>query len=188
MPASAAAGRLLAGAALALTALTATPARAESVDPYVAMSGDLQLGALRYRPWGGGETRTGYQLGGGQAMVGRFHAFTIGGVQATQVRWFPDQGFAVAFHYDGWASVALGPVQGEVRVGLTTVGLDRVLGDWSLHGLSPRVGAGISVRAGRLLAGVFAFSEYSWRWMGDDLRIHGLYLDLRAEGKRERFE
>ena len=182
--------RLLTGMTVAGLGLGATPAQAQAQtpDPYLSLGGDLQVGALRYRAWGGGATRTGYQLGGGQAAVGRFGALTIGGMQGTLLRWFPEQGFSVSFLYDGWASVAVGPVQGEVRVGLTSFGLDQVLDDWSLHGLSPRVGAGVAVRSGRFLAGLFAFSEYSWRWMGQDLRIQGVYLDLRAEGKREPLE
>lgn len=166
-------------------ALLAAP-RAARADDYGSLGGDGQLGAFRYRAWHGRDTRTGWQLGGGQAVMVRVRPFYVGLVQGFLGRWMPDQGFQVASSYDTWAAVQLGPVQPEVRLGLNTISLDHLAGQWSVQLLSPRVGAGVSLHLGRVDLGVFVFREYMWRWFGDDQLLQGLYLDFRAEGLRQR--
>ena len=167
--------------------LSPSLARAELNPFYSALSGDAYAGAFRYRRWHGRDDATGYQLGGGQAPAIRASRFYLGLVQGALLRWYPSEGFALGHTYDTWASVALGPFQPEVRLGLTSLMIDRIDGQWGLQIGSPRVAAGASFRLGPVDLGVFAFREYSWRWRGDDLLLTGLYLDLRFEGKREYF-
>jgi hypothetical protein len=159
---------------------------ADAATPYSALSGGGHLGAFRYRTWGQNQEDTGYQLGGGQAPAVRFAPFYLGVNQGALARWFPGRGFAVGHTYDAWASwVLAGVLQPEVRVGLTSLMVDRLDQRWGVQIGSPRVAAGLSLRLGPVDLGVFAFREYSWRWVGYDLLLTGLYLDLRSEGKRE---
>jgi len=173
-------------AALLLALLLAPlAARAEAPKPYAALSGGGHLGAFRYRPWGGREEDTGYQLGGGQAPAVRFAPFYLGLSQGALARWYPGRGFALGHTYDSWVSWTLGPFQPEVRVGISSLLLDRIDGRWGVQIGSPRVATGFSIHAGPLDLGAFVFREYSWRWTGQDLLLTGLYLDVRFEGKRE---
>lgn len=162
-------------------------AHAELSPFYSALSGGGNVGAFRYRRWHGREDSTGYQIGGGQAPAIRASRFYLGMIQGALLRWYPSEGFALGHTYDVWTSVALGPFQPEVRLGLTSLMIDRLHGQWGVQIGSPRVAAGASFRLGPVDLGAFAFSEYSWRWRGDDLLLKGVYIDLRFEGKREYF-
>ncbi len=176
----------LPGLLVPLSLLAPGLARADAAPPYSALSGGGHLGAFRYRTWGQNQEDTGYQLGGGQAPAVRFAPFYLGVNQGALARWFPGRGFAVGHTYDAWASwVLAGVLQPEVRVGLTSLLIDRLDQRWGVQIGSPRVAAGFSLHLGPMDLGVFAFREYSWRWVGDDLLLTGLYLDLRSEGKRE---
>jgi hypothetical protein len=67
------------------------------------------------------------------------------------------------------------------RVGATLLYLDYGK-RFSFGMLSPRVGVGIWVKLAQTRIGVSAFSEYYWRWTGEDSAfVHGLTLEIQPD-------
>jgi hypothetical protein len=70
-----------------------------------------------------------------------------------------------------------------VRVGFTAIHLD--VGHGVSFGMfSPRVGVGLWLKLPNSRIGVSAFTEYFWRWVGDDSAfVHGLTLEIQPTAK-----
>lgn len=104
------------------------------------------------------------------------------GVQRTLLRVADSKTFSWSvFHQDLGGGLRLGPVEPEVRMGLSFFTVDVFRGDWSVQSLTPRVTAGVGLSAGKFRLDIKAHSEYLWRWFGPDYLAHGVTLGLRLE-------
>lgn len=152
--------------------------------PFAANGGQGALGVFRARRWGTQQTKEGLSLSSSMiahAEQGRLYA---GVMQGGWVRWFGGWDLAGGYLYDAFAGVKLGPVAPEVRVGMTSLSLDRIDGQWSAQLFSPRVGAGVGFWVGSAAVSVIASSEHYWRWFGPDFRVYGVSVDVRLLSKR----
>lgn len=107
------------------------------------------------------------------------------GVQRTVFRIADSKSFSWSlFYQDLGGGLRLGPVEPEVRMGLSVFTVDVFRGDWSAQLFSPRVTAGVGFSAGKFRLDIKAHSEYLWRWFGPDYLAHGVTLGLRLEAPR----
>jgi hypothetical protein len=154
-------------------------------DRYFAEVGTVEAGPFLFHNPLERDAQTGYLLDAAQLATVRVGAFQIAGGTGTAFRLFGAHGAAASFTYQSVASVRLGPIEPEVGLLLDTFTLDVVRGKVSFEFLSPRASAGASVRlTHRLLIGVSVYTEYLWRWLGDDVRMTGAFLSLRVDGSR----
>jgi hypothetical protein len=133
-----------------------------------------------------GDSR-GYAIAGGEAVALLSGAFMAGGMQDHELRLVPDD--ALSLHlsrYQLEAGLRLGLFEPMARVGFTTLHLDIGHG-FSLGLFTPRVGAGLWIKLGKARVGASAFTEYFWRWVGDDSAfVHGLTFELQLETPMQR--
>ena len=119
----------------------------------------------------------------GTAMVNEgAKAFFLVGVQRTLLRVADSKTFSWSpFVQDLGGGLRIGPLQPEVRIGLSLLTIDVFHGEWSAQLFSPRVMAGLGVALGKFRLDIKAHSEYLWRWFGPDYLVHGVTLGLRLE-------
>ncbi|HEY8075599.1 MAG TPA: hypothetical protein VIF62_15850 [Labilithrix sp.] len=103
----------------------------------------------------------------GTSITTRWKPFFLSGMQQTHFRWFDSKSFAwtLLSSYLG-VGAYLGPLEPEVRVGVGLVTVDVFHGEWSGEMLTPRVSAGVGIKAGKIRVDIQAHSEYLWRWFG----------------------
>jgi hypothetical protein len=129
----------------------------------------------------------GYAISGGEAMALLGGAFMAGGLQDHELRLVPDDALSLSLsRYQLEGGLRLGPFEPMVRVGFTTLHLD-IGHRFSLGLFTPRVGAGLWLKLGKVRLGASAFSEYFWRWLGDESAfVHGLTFELQLETPLQR--
>ena len=83
--------------------------------------------------------------------------------------------------YQWEAGPRIGPIEPMVQVGFTTVHLD--VGHGVSFGMfSPRVGVGLWLKLPSSRIGVSAFTEYFWRWLGNDSAfVRGLSIEIQPD-------
>jgi hypothetical protein len=142
----------------------------------------LTLGVVGFRPLPERRENVGYSLAFGESLTTLRGAFAAGGLQEHELRFVPKDALSLALSRYQWeAGPRLGPLEPMVRVGFTLLHLD--VGHGVSFGMfSPRVGLGLWLRLPHARLGVSAFSEYFWRWLGNDSAfVHGLTLELQPD-------
>lgn len=132
------------------------------------------------------ETRDniGYSFAIGEGLTTARGAFLAGGLQEHELRFVPNDSLSLNISRWQWeAGPRLGPLEPMARVGFTLLHLD--VGHGVSFGMfSPRVGFGLWLKLPQSRIGVSAYSEYAWRWLGDDSGfVHGITLEIQPRSK-----
>jgi hypothetical protein len=155
------------------------------LNPYSARHfTQLSLGIVGYRPVNEERESVGYSLAIGEGLSTVRTLFLAGGLQEHELRFVPKDSLSLRFSRYMWeAGPRLGPLEPMVRVGFTSIHLD--IGHGVSFGMfSPRVGAGLWLKLPNSRVGVSVFTEYSWRWVGDDSAfVHGLTFEIQPMAK-----
>jgi hypothetical protein len=158
-------------------------ARWALLNPFTARhSSAFSLGVLGARPVTEVRENTGYFLALGEALTTLRGPFAAGAIQEHELRLVPHDAFSLGlWRYQWEAGPRLGPLEPMARVGFTLLHLD--VGHGVSFGMfSPRVGLGLWLRLPHARIGVSAFTEYFWRWLGNDSAfVHGLTLELQPD-------
>ena len=158
-------------------------ARWALLNPYTARhSSSLALGVVGARPVAEPRENLGYFFAIGEAVTTVRGPFTVGALQEHELRLVPHDAFSLGlWRYQWEAGPRLGPFEPRVRVGLTAMHLD--VGHGVSFGMfSPRVGLGLWLKLPHSRIGVSAFTEYFWRWVGNDSAfVHGLSLEIQPD-------
>ena len=118
----------------------------------------------------------------GMVLKTPYKPFFLVGQQKTLLRVVDDKSFSWSiFHQEVGAGLMIGPFEPEVRLGLSVLSADIVHAEPSIQLFSPRVGAGVGVKLGKIRLDIQAHSEYLWRWFGPDYLIRGVTLGFRLE-------
>ena len=153
------------------------------LNPYTARHANLlSLGAVGFRPLPEARESLGYSLAFGEAITTLRGPFAAGLLQETELRLVPRDALSLNLRrYQCEAGLRLGPLEPLVRVGFTLAHLD--IGHGVSFGMfSPRVGLGLWWKLPHSRVGVSAFTEYFWRWVGNDSAfVHGLTLELAPD-------
>lgn len=147
-------------------------------------SGMLNVGLLGVRPLSAVRQDLGYSLAWGESVTTVQGAFAVGGLQETELRFVPRDALSLCLSRYQWeAGPRLGPLEALARVGFTLAHLD--VGHGFSFGLfSPRVGLGLWWKVPHARVGMSAFTEYFWRWVGDQSAfVHGLTLELQPDAQ-----
>jgi len=140
----------------------------------------LSLGLVGFRPLPERRESIGYSLAVGESLMTLRGAFAIGAQQEDELRFVPKDALSLALSRYQWqAGPRLGPLEPMARVGFTLLHLD--VGHGVSFGMfAPRVGLGLWLALPQARLGVSAFTEYLWRWVGDDSAfVHGLTLEFQ---------
>jgi hypothetical protein len=124
----------------------------------------------------------GYFLALGEALTTLRGPFAAGALQEHELRFVAKDALSLALSRYQWeAGPRLGPLEPMARVGFTLLHLD--VGHGVSFGMfSPRVGLGLWLTLPHARIGVSAFTEYFWRWVGNDSAfVHGLTLELQPD-------
>jgi hypothetical protein len=151
------------------------------LNPYTAREAHTtSFGLVGYRPLPEQRESVGYSLAIGESLMTLHGAFATGGHRENELRFVPKDSLSLALSRYQWeGGLRLGPLEPMVRVGFTLLHLDVGHG-FSFGMFSPRVGAGLWLALPKMRIGVSAFSEYFWRWVGDDSAfVHGLTLEVQ---------
>lgn len=140
----------------------------------------MSFSVLGPRPVDERSKSPGYAIAGGEAVALLSGPFLAGGLQDHELRLVPDDALSLSLsRYQLEGGVRLGPFEPMARVGFTTLHLDIGHG-FSVGLFTPRVGAGLWLKLGKVRLGASAFTEYFWRWFGDDSAfVHGLTFELQ---------
>ena len=156
-------------------------ARWPLLNPYTSRHArTLSLGVVGFRPLPHQRESVGYSLAVGESLMTLRGAFATGAHQEHELRLVPKDALSLALSRYQWeAGPRLGPVEPMARVGFTLLHLDVGQG-FSFGMFSPRVGVGLWLALPNARLGVSAFTEYFWRWVGDDNAfVHGLTLEFQ---------
>lgn len=154
------------------------------LDPYTARhSLELALGFVGFRPLSERASQVGYTLAVGESVTTVRGAVAAGARLQHELRFVPSEALSFALSRYQWeAGPRLGPLEPKARVGFTLLGLDISRNSLSFGMFSPRAGAGLWMDLGKVHLGVSVFTEYWWRWLGEESAyVHGLTLDLQPE-------
>ena len=155
------------------------------LDPFTARhASTLTLGFVGFRPLSARQQSLGYAGAFGESLTTLRGAFTAGVLQEHELRFVPADALSLSLSRYQWeAGPRLGPLEPMVRVGFTLLHLD--VGHGVSFGMfSPRVGCGLWLKLPGARAGVSVFSEYFWRWVGDQSAfVHGLTLELQPDAE-----
>lgn len=155
------------------------------LNPYSARhTTQLSLGIVGYRPVNEQRESLGYSFAFGEGVASVRPLFLAGGLQEHELRFVPKDSLSLSLSRYMWeAGPRLGPLEPMVRVGFTAIHLD--VGHGVSFGMfSPRVGLGLWLKLPNSRVGVSAFTEYFWRWLGDDSAfVHGLTLEIQPTAK-----
>lgn len=162
---------------------SASFARWALLNPFTARHArSLSLGLVGFRPLPERRESLGYSLSFGESLTTVRGAFAAGALQEHELRFVPKDSLGLALSRYQWeAGPRLGPLEPMARVGFTLLHLD--VGHGVSFGMfSPRVGLGLWLKLPRSRVGVSAFSEYFWRWLGNDSAfVHGLTLEFQPD-------
>lgn len=151
------------------------------LDPYTALRHRLLTFQLvDFRELSARSPSPGYALSVGEGLTTARGAFQAGALQEHELRLVPDDSLSLTLSRYQWqAGPRLGPLEPAVRVGFSLLHVDYGDDGWSFGMFSPRVGAGVWLSLGALKLGVSVFSEYGWRWFGDQSAfVRGLTFEL----------
>ncbi len=135
---------------------------------------------LGYRPSNENAENLGYSFAMGEGLTTARGAFLAGGLQEHELRFVPSDSLSLNISRWQWeAGPRLGPLEPMARVGFTLLHLD--VGHGISFGMfSPRVGFGLWLKLPSSRIGVSAYTEYAWRWVGDESGfVHGLTLEIQ---------
>jgi hypothetical protein len=158
-------------------------ARWALLNPYTARhSSALSLGVVGARPVTEQRENLGYFFTIGETVTTVRGGFTAGGSQEHELRLVPHDALSLGLERYQWeAGPRIGPFEPRVRVGFTLLHLDVGHG-FSFGMFSPRVGLGLWLKLPHSRVGVSAFTEYFWRWVGNDSAfVHGLSLEIQPD-------
>jgi hypothetical protein len=158
-------------------------ARWQLLNPYTARhASSAAFGLVGQRLVSERAENRGYSFAIGESLTTVRGAFTTGARLEYELRLVPKDALNLAlWRYQWEAGPRIGPVEPMVRVGFTTLHLD--VGHGVSFGMfSPRVGAGLWFKLPASRIGVSVFSEYFWRWLGNDSAfVHGLSIELQPD-------
>jgi hypothetical protein len=126
----------------------------------------------------------GYSFAIGEGLTTARGGLLAGGLQEHELRFVPSDSLSLNISRWQWeAGPRLGPLEPMARVGVTLLHLD--IGHGVSFGMfSPRVGAGLWLKLPQSRVGLSAYSEYAWRWFGDESGfVHGVTLELQPSSK-----
>jgi hypothetical protein len=148
---------------------------------------NMAFSLLGSRPVSAHTESRGYAIAGGESMTVRSGVLLAGGMQEHELRFVPDDALSLSLsRYQLDAGLRLGPLEPMVRVGFTTLHLHIGHG-FSLGLFAPRVGAGLWLKLSKVRLGASAFTEYNWRWFGDESSfVRGLTFELQLETPMQR--
>jgi hypothetical protein len=155
------------------------------LNPYTARhTSSLAFGLVGFRAGNDRAQNTGYSLAFGEAVTTVRGGFLAGGFQEHELRLVPKDALSLSIARYQWeAGPRLGPIEPMARVGVTLAHLDYGHG-FSFGMFSPRVGVGVWLKLPGTRIGVSAFTEYFWRWTGDDSAfVHGLTFEIQPMAK-----
>lgn len=156
------------------------------LNPYTSRhNSSLALGLLGFRAESAQRENIGYSLALGESVTTSRGGFLAGGFQEHELRLVPKDALSLSLGRYQWeAGPRLGPLEPMARVGMTFMHLDVGHG-FSFGMFSPRVGLGLWLKLPHSRIGVSAFTEYFWRWTGNESAfVHGLTLEIQPEAKR----
>jgi hypothetical protein len=145
---------------------------------------ELHGGPLYWRRVGSSsaQTQQGWEGGFGSGTLVRVRPFVLMATTSLLLRGFDSASYAVSFVQDLSAGLSIGPLEPDIRAGLSMLTVDAFHGNWSAELFSPRIAAGGWLRFGRLGLGAHVFGEYLWRWLGDgNVLDRGLVFSLSLE-------
>lgn len=158
-------------------------ARWALLNPFTARhSSSFSLGLVGARPVTEPRENLGYFLALGESVTTVRGPFTAGALQEHELRLVPHDAFSLGlWRYQWEAGPRVGPFEPRARVGLTMLHLD--VGHGVSFGMfSPRVGLGLWLKLPHSRIGLSAFTEYFWRWLGNDSAfVHGLSLEIQPD-------
>ena len=153
------------------------------LNPFTARhTRSLTLGIVEFRPVSQQQGSVGYSLGLGESLTTLRRGFAAGAIQEHELRFVPKDSLSLSLSRYQWeAGPRLGPLEPMARVGFTLLHLD--VGHGVSFGMfSPRVGLGLWLSLPHSRLGVSAFTEYFWRWFGNDSAfVHGLTLEFQPD-------
>jgi hypothetical protein len=155
------------------------------LNPFTARhSSSLSLGLVGFRPLPETRQNLGYSCALGESLTTLRGPFVVGGMQEHELRFVPKDALSLGlWRYQWEAGPHIGPLEPLARVGFTLLHLD--VGHGFRFGMfSPRVGLGLWLRLPHSRIGLSAFSEYFWRWLGNDSAfVHGLTFEIQPEAR-----
>jgi len=160
-------------------------ARWRLLNPYTSRHTDsLSLGIAGFRADSARSPIPGFSLGLGEQVTTVRGALWAGLSREFELRFVRHDALSLSlWRYQWEGGLRLGKLEPGVRFGMTLLHLDVGHG-FSFGLLSPRVGAGVWFKLPRSRIGVSAFSEYFWRWTGDQSAfVHGLVLELQPDAE-----
>jgi hypothetical protein len=147
---------------------------------------ELEAGPMWWRKSGTDTTGGGMELSLGVVTETRIGPVFLAGVIRSQFRYFDSRSFAISpLQNLAMVGIRLGPIEPEVRVGMSLVTFDVFHGAYSFEMFSPRVEGGLGLRFGRFRVSAHGFSEYLWRWWGDSYFEKGVAFEVRLEAPKK---
>jgi hypothetical protein len=160
-------------------------ARWQLLNPYTARhTSSVSFGVVGFRADSARSENVGYSLAFGEQVTTLRGAFLAGGHQEHELRLVPKDALTLSLGRYQWeAGPRLGRLEPMARVGMTFLHLDIGHG-FSFGMFSPRVGAGLWLKLPNTRIGVSVFTEYFWRWTGNDSAfVHGLTLEIQPRAE-----
>jgi hypothetical protein len=122
------------------------------------------------------------EIGVGTNSVTPYKPFYMIGEIKTVFRIIDDKSFSWSlFNQELGGGMMIGPIEPEVRMGLSTLNLDIFHAEPSVSLFSPRVVAGVGIHLGKIRVDIKAHTEYLWRWFGPDYLIRGITIGIRLD-------
>jgi len=152
------------------------------LDPYTARhTGQFALGWLSFRSEREQDSKIGYSLAVGEGVTTQRGAFVAGGRWEHELHLVPSETIGLSISRYQWeAGPRLGPIEPMARVGFTLAGVDLSRDSFSFGMFSPRAAISVFVHFQAVRVGVSAFTEYWWRWIGDESAfVRGMTLELQ---------
>jgi hypothetical protein len=148
---------------------------------------ELEFAPMWWRRAGSDTTSGGWELSLGVTTESRIGQVFLAGIIRTQFRYFDSKSFALSpIQNMAMVGVRLGPIEPEVRVGMSLLTFDVFHGAYSFEMFSPRVEGGLGLRFGRFRVSAHGFSEYLWRWWGDSYFEKGVAFEVRLEAEKKK--
>jgi hypothetical protein len=147
---------------------------------------ELEGAPMWWRKAGSDATAGGWELSLGVVTETRIGVVFLAGIIRTQFRYFDSKSFALSpIQNMALVGIRLGPIEPEVRVGMSLATFDVFHGAYSFEMFSPRVEGGLGLRFGRFRMSAHGFSEYLWRWWGDSYYEKGVAFEVRLEAPKK---
>jgi hypothetical protein len=153
---------------------------------HISSATEAEGAPMWWRKAGSDSTQHGWELSLGAVTETRVGQVFLAGIIRTQFRYFDSASFALSpIQNMAMAGVRLGPIEPEVRVGMSLLTFDVFHGAYSFEMFSPRVEGGLGLRFGRFRLSAHGFSEYLWRWWGSSYFEKGVAFEVRLEAPKK---